>query len=188
MPASTQIPDMHLMAIFAAEEEVRLQSVFDHIRRAPFATQQRVETQMPPEIVMQKLRAPTHLPLTKDFERLTIEHENTPGAVAIGCSKRANINPFRATMNRVRTRIVSPCKNLFRFDHLNDLRFSRVGLDVDDMNTRRAQPWHNQVTALDVRMRRIRAKRRAARVPAEMMQLIPKLRHFNLADLLAIGA
>src|SRR5207244_12069351 len=87
MPASTQIPDMHLMSIFAAEEEVRLQSVFDHIRRAPFATQQRVEPQMPPEIVMQKLWAPTHLPLTKDFERLTIEHENTPTASAIGSSK-----------------------------------------------------------------------------------------------------
>src|SRR5438552_5218196 len=126
MPASTQIPDMHLMSIFAAEEEVRLQSVFDHIRRAPFATQQRVEPQMPPEIVMQKLWAPTHLPLTKDFERLTIEHENTPRAFAIGCSKRANVNAFRPAMNRVRTRIVSARKNLLRFDHLNDLRFSRV--------------------------------------------------------------
>src|SRR5947207_13763892 len=107
MPASTQIPDMHLMSIFVAEEEVRLQSVFDHIRRAPFATQQRIEPQMPPEIVMQKLWAPTHLPLTQDFERLTIEHENTPRTVAIGRSKRANVNAFRSTVTRVRARITA---------------------------------------------------------------------------------
>src|SRR5213596_4220088 len=136
MPASTQIPDMHLMSIFVAEEEVRLQSVFNHIRRAPFATQQRVESQMPPEIVMQKLWAPTHLPLTKDFERFTIEHENASRAVAIWCPKRANVNAFRAAMNRVRTRIVSARKNLLRFDYLNAFWFSRIRLDVDDMNTR----------------------------------------------------
>src|SRR5437870_13370791 len=116
MPASTQIPDMHLMSIFAAEEEVRLQSVFDHIRRAPFATQQRVEPQMPPAIVRQKLWAPTHLPLTKDFERRTIEHENTARAFATGCSKGANVNALRPAVNRVRTRIVSARENLPRVD------------------------------------------------------------------------
>src|SRR5437899_10592453 len=133
MPASTQSPDMHLMSIFAAEEEVRLQSVFDHIRRAPFATQQRVEPQMPPEIVMQKLWAPTHLPLTKDFERLTIEHENTPTAFAIGCSKRANVNAFRPALNRVRTPIVSARRDLLRVDHLNDLRLSRARLELEEL-------------------------------------------------------
>src|SRR5947208_13285252 len=141
---------------------------------------------MPPEIVMQKLWAPTHLPLTQDFERFTIEHENTARAVAIGCSKRANVNPFRAAMNRVRTRITRACKNLFRFNHLNDLRFSRIRFDVNDVNTRRANPGHNQVAALDVRVGRIRTKRRAARVPAEMMQLVTKFWHPDLADLSAI--
>src|SRR5204863_10035023 len=77
MAAAAQIPLVYLMSIFAAEEQVGLHSVFDHIRRAPVATQQRIEPQMPPAIVMQKLWAPTHLPLTQDFERLTIEYENT---------------------------------------------------------------------------------------------------------------
>src|SRR4030095_2240493 len=128
MPAATQIPDMHLVSVFAAEEQIRLHSIFDHVRRAPFAAQHRIEPQMPPEIVMQKLRAPIHLPLTQDFERLTIEHENAPRAVAIGCSKGANVNAFRPTMNRVRTRIISACKNFFSLDHFHDLWFSRLGL------------------------------------------------------------
>src|SRR5438132_5203610 len=161
MPASTQIPDMHLMSIFAAEEKVRLQSVFDHIRRAPFAAQQRIETQMPPEIVMQKLWAPVHLPLTQDFERLTIEHENTAGAVTIGGSEGANVNAFRPTVNRMRTRIIRARKNFFRLDHFHDLRFSRIGFDVDNVYSRRANSRHNKVTALDVGVGRIRAKRRA---------------------------
>src|SRR5947207_209504 len=187
MPAATQIPDMHLMSIFAGEEKIRLQSVFDHLRRAPFATQQRIETQMPPEIVMQKLWAPIHLPLTQDFERLTIEHENTARTVAIGGSESANVNAFRPAVNRMRTRIVSASKNFFRLDHFHDLRFSRIGLDVDNVNARRANSRHNKVTALDVGVGRIGAKRRTARVPPEMMQFITKLRHLDLADLSAIA-
>src|SRR5436190_13954434 len=188
MPTATQVPYMHLMPIFAAEEEVRLQSVFDHTLRAPFATQQRIETQMPPEIVMQKLWAPIHLPLTQDFERLTIEHENSARPVAIGGSKGTHVNPFRSTVNRMRTRIVSAGKNFFRLDHFHDLRCSRIGLDVDDVNARRANSRHNKVTALDMGVGRIGAKRRTASVPPEMMQFITELWHPDLADLLAIGA
>src|SRR5436190_7716951 len=183
MPPATQIPDMHLMSISAGEKQVRLQSVFDHIRCAPFAAQQSVEPQMPPEIVVQKLRTSVHLPLTQDFERLTIEHENSARPVAIGGSKGTHVNPFRSTVNRVRTRIISAGKNFFRLDHFHDLRFSRIGLDVDDVNARRANSRHNKVTTLDVGVGRIGAKRRTARVPPEMMQFITELWHPDLAYL-----
>src|SRR5207253_9957849 len=96
-------------------------------------------------------------------------------------------NGFRAAMNPVRTPIVNAGQNLLRFDHPNVIRFSGGRLDVHDMNTPGAQPGHDQVTAFDVWMRRIRAKCRAARVPAKMMQFITKFWHFNLADLAAIG-
>ena len=43
MASPAQIPDVHLMTIFAAEEQVGLQSVLDHIRRAPLTTEQYVE-------------------------------------------------------------------------------------------------------------------------------------------------
>ncbi len=79
-------------------------------------------------------------------------------------------------------------KNFFRLDHFDYLRLSRIRLYVDDMHARRAQPRYNQVAALDVRMRRIRAKGRAARIPAEMVQLIAELRQGHLAHTLAVGA
>ena len=188
MPTATQIPDMHLMSLLAAQEKVGLEPAFNHVGRAPFAGQQRVESQMPPKIIMQELRAPIYFPLAQDLERFAIQHENTPRAVAIGCSKRANVYAFRSTVDRVRTRIVSARKNFFRFDHFDDLRFSRIGLGVDDVNMRGANSRHNQVTALDVWMRRVRAKRRTACIPAEMMKLIAKLRHPDLAYLPTVSA
>src|SRR5713101_5412500 len=121
MASSAQVPNVHLMAVFTAEQQVGLQSVFDHVRRAPLAAQQGVETQMPPEIVMKKLRSTVHFPLAQNVERFAIEHENAARAVAIGRSECANINAFRATVNRVRTRIISARKNLFRFDHFDYL-------------------------------------------------------------------
>src|SRR6266700_2228069 len=188
MPAATQIPDMHLMTIFAAKKQIWLNSIFNHVRRAPFAANQRVKSQVPPKIVMQKLRPAVHFPLPENLERFAIEHENAAGAVAIGCSKRADVNAFRPAMNCVWTRIIGARKNFFWLDYLNDLRFSRIGLGIDNVNTRRTYSWHNQVTAFDVRMRCIWAQRRAARVPTEMVQLITKLWHSDLAGLSAIGA
>src|SRR6266516_2352235 len=103
VPAAPQVPDVDLMSIFAGEKLVRLQSVFDHVRRPPFAAQQRVESQMPPKIVMQKLRTAVHFPLPENFERFAVEHENAARAVAIRCSKRADVNALGPTVNRVRT-------------------------------------------------------------------------------------
>src|SRR6478752_9911436 len=121
---------------------------------------------------MQKLVAAVDFPLTEDFERLAIEHENAAGALAVGISERANVNGFRPAVNGVRTRIIRACKNLLRFDYFDDLRFSWIGLRIDDVNPRRADTRHDQITTLDVRMRRVRTQRRTARIPSEMMQLI----------------
>ena len=55
MAAAAQIPNVYLMTVFAGQEQVRLHSVLDHVRRAPFAGQQRVEAQVPPKIVLKKL-------------------------------------------------------------------------------------------------------------------------------------
>src|SRR5215813_7738022 len=103
MTAAAQIPDMHLMSIFASKQQVRLKSILNHVRRSPFAAQQHVGPQVPPEIVMQKLRSPIHFPLPEDLERLAIEHENTTRAVSIRRAKGTNIDSIRPAVNRMRT-------------------------------------------------------------------------------------
>src|SRR5258708_932000 len=135
---------------------------------------------------MQKLTAAVDFPLTEDFERLAIKHENAARALAFGISERANVNGFRPAVNRVRARIIRARKNFLRLYHFDDLRISRVGLRIDDVNTRGADTRHDQVTPFDVRMRRIRAERRTTRVPTKVMQFIAKLWHLHLADSLSI--
>src|SRR4029450_12124485 len=153
MASSAQVPSVYLMAVFATQEQIGLQSAFDHVRCPPLAGEQRVESQMPPEIVLKKLGAAVHLPLAQDVKCLAIEHENAAWAIAIGCPKGADVNTFRPTVNSMRTRIIGTRQDFFRFDHLDDLRLPRIRLCVYDMHTRRAQPRHNQVTSLDVRVR-----------------------------------
>src|ERR1700704_3425500 len=102
---------------------------------------------MPPKIIMQKLTAAVDFPLTEDFERLAIEHENAAGALAVGISERANVNGFRPAVIRAR-------ENFLRLDDFDDLWFPRVGLRIDDVNPRGPDSRHNQVTTFDVRMRR----------------------------------
>src|SRR5215510_8721337 len=135
---------------------------------------------------MQKLLAAVDFPLTEHFKRLAIEHEDAARAVAVGISERANVNRFRTAVNRVWARIIRARENFLRLDDFDDLWFPRVGLRIDDVNPRGADPRHNQVTSFDVRMRRVRAQCRTARIPSEMMQLITKLWHPDFADALTV--
>src|SRR6266403_3914771 len=116
MPSPAQIPHMHLMPVFTAYQEIGLHAVLDHVRRAPFAAEERVESQVPPKIVMQKLTAAVDFPLTEDFEGLAIEHENPAWPLAVGISKRANVNGFGPAVNSVRARIIRARENFLRLD------------------------------------------------------------------------
>src|SRR5207249_6441526 len=53
------------------------------------------------------------------------------------------------------------------------------------VEARGAQAGHDQVTALDVRMRGVRTEGGAASIPAKMMQFIAEVGHGPLADALA---
>ena len=90
-------------------------------------------------------------------------------------------------MNRVRRCVSGPRDELFRLDHLHDFRLAGIRLGIEDMDARRADARHDQVTALHVGMRSVRAEAGAARVPAEMMQLIVAVRHIHLADDMAVA-
>src|SRR6185436_271062 len=131
-----------------------------------FARQQSVETQVPPEIVMQELLAAIQFPLAQDVERLAIQHENSTGTIAVGSSERADVNALGTAMNRVRARVIRPAENFLRLDYFDHFRVPRIGLGIQNMNPRRAQPRHNQVTALDMRMGSVGTEGRTAGVPA----------------------
>jgi hypothetical protein len=111
-----------------------------------------------------------------------VEQENSARAAAVGTAHRAYVDRVGATMERMRAAIARARRDFFGLDHFDDLRRARVRLGIDDVDARGAQAGHQQVTALDVRMGRIGAERRAASVPSEMMQFIAGIRHFEPSD------
>ena len=157
-----------------------------HVGRSPFAGDDGVESQVPPEIVSQFLGATIQLPLAEDIEALVIHDENSAGTVAVGGTQRADEDSVGTAMNRVWGCVSGARGQRLRLNHLHDLRFARIGLGVDDMDARRIDAGHDQVAALHMGMRSVRAQAGAACVPAEMMQLVAGIRHVHLADNIAV--
>src|SRR5437867_11047420 len=96
MAAATEVPNMDLMSILATEEQVRLHSIFDHVRCAPFATQHGIELPMPPKILVQKLRASFHLRLSQDTECFAFEYQYISRAFSNWYSRCSYLYYFRS--------------------------------------------------------------------------------------------
>src|SRR5678816_1303041 len=95
-----------------------------------------VQPQMPPEVVGQLLRTPVQLPFPEYVEAVVVHYEDPSRSIAVGCSKSAGVDSFRAAMNSVRRGVSGARGQRFRLDHLYDLRFPRIGLGIDDVDTR----------------------------------------------------
>src|SRR5215472_13810146 len=97
-----QIPDVQPVAVAAAKQNLRIYSIHHHVRGSPFAGDDRVESQVPPEVVRESLRAAIQLPLPQDIEAFVIHHENSAGTAAVRGPQRADKDSIGTAMNRVR--------------------------------------------------------------------------------------
>ena len=185
--ALVQIPEMQPPPVFAAEQDFRNQALLEGVGRAPFAGDHGVMAEMPPEVIGQFLRTAVHFPLTHDLETLRIEQENAARRLAFPVAERVDVDAFRTAMDGVQPGISRLFGHLLRLDDLDNLRVTRIGLGVDDMQARRTQAGHDEIAALHMRMRRIRAEARRARVPAEVMQFVTGVGHIDPPDDLRIG-
>src|SRR3954468_10754711 len=89
-------------------------------------------------------------------------------------------------MHRVRCRVAGLGGDLAPLDQLHELRASRIGLRVQNVNSRRPRARHDEIPTLYVRVRRVRTEVRAARVPAEVVQLVVAGRQIRLTDEAAV--
>src|SRR5689334_7243608 len=105
MFAPGEIPEMQAAAVFAAEQDVRHKPVLESIGRAPFAGDHRVETEMPPRVVAELLRAAIDLPASERFEALVIQHEDAARRLAVLVAERGHVNPAGTAMHGVRPRV-----------------------------------------------------------------------------------
>ncbi len=187
MTATVQIPDVQRVAVLAGEEQLRNHAVLHHVRRAPLARDHGVVTEVPPEVVRQLLRSAIFLPSPFDLECLGVEHEDAAGRVAVGVAKGVDVNAVRPAVHRVRPAVAGLLNDLLRLDHLDEARLPWVRRGVENVDARRSHAGHDEIAPLHVRVWRVWAQARAARVPPEVMQLVAGIRHVNARDLGAIS-
>src|SRR5437899_749024 len=166
-----QVPDVQLMTVTALQQDVRVDAVLDHLRRAPLAGDHRVVAEVPPEVVGEILRAAVELPATPNLEGVVVDDEDATWAVTGGGAEGADVNPIRAAVTGMRAAVAGAVCDFLRLDRLDDPWRAQIGLGIDDVDPGGADTGRQQVSALDMRVGGIRAQRGAAGIPAEVMQL-----------------
>ena len=63
-----EVPEVQAAAVFAAEQDLRHQSIFERVGRAPFARHHGVEAEVPPGVVGELLRAAIDFPAAERLE------------------------------------------------------------------------------------------------------------------------
>ena len=180
--APRQVPEVETSAVLAAEQELRDQPVLEHVVRAPLARHGRVVAEVPAQVVPEMLGPAVDLPPAADVEGLVVHQEHAARTLALGVAQRAHVDPLGPAVHGVRARVAGPLRHLRRLDHLDELGLLRVRLGVQDVDPRGTNTRHDQVAPLQVRVGRVRAEGGAARVPAEVVQLVTRGRHFYPAD------
>ncbi len=159
MLALVQVPEVQPASVLAAEQDFGNQTVFERIRRSPFAGHHRVVAEVPPEIIGQLLGTAIDLPFAEDVEAFGIEQENPAGpALAFGIAESIGVDAFRSAVDGVHPGIAGFLGDLLGLDHLHDLRITRIGFGIEDVQSRRAQARHDEVAPLHMRVRGVRAQ------------------------------
>jgi len=187
VPAPAQVPEVQLVAVLAAEQQLADHAVLDHRRGAPLAGHRDVLGDVPPQVVGQILRTAVDLPPAEHLERLVVQQRDTAGPLlAVRAAEAGQVDALRSTVEGVRPGVAGPLGQLLGLQHLDHRRLARVLFGVQDHDPGRAQPGHHQVAALGVRVRRVRTERGRAHVPAEVVQLVARVRHVGPADHLPV--
>jgi hypothetical protein len=116
-----------------------------------------------------------------------IEEECASRSVAVRRAQRGHENSIGPAMHSVRRCISRALKERLRLDDFHDLRLSRIGLRIENVDPRRVDPRHDQEASLHVRMRRVRTEARTARVPTEVMKFVAGGQHVGLTDETTVG-
>src|SRR5579872_7151235 len=187
VPALGQVPDVQLVAVLARKQDVGVDAVLHHVRRAPFACDRGVVAEVPPEVIGETLRAAVELPAALHGKRVVVDYEDTAWRVALRITQSAHVDPIRAAVDCVWPAVAGAFGDFLSPDRVHELRPLWVGFDVEDVDARRAKTWHEEVAPFKMRVGRVGAERRAANVPAEMMKLVSGVGCLDAPYLLPVG-
>src|SRR5258708_6170956 len=110
--ARMEIPEMQLATVFRTEQDLGDEAILERVRRAPLAGDERVISEMPPGVIGEALRPAVDLPAAEDVEGLVVHQEDSAGLLAIGVAEGGDVDPLRAAMHGMRTRVPGPLGHL----------------------------------------------------------------------------
>src|SRR6516162_3753408 len=117
--ALPQVPEVEPMTIFVRQKIFGNDPVLELWRQSPFARHHVIARQVPPEIIVELLRAAIDLPTPEHLECLAVHDENAGRAlraVLSSTAQGAHVNALRAAMDRMRSRVTGLPEHLFRLD------------------------------------------------------------------------
>src|ERR1700731_986699 len=158
--AIPKVPEMDPVAVFVREEILRHDPVLELRRQSPLARYHIVARQVPPEIIVKLLRTAIDLPSPEDIECLAIHDEDAGrsfGTIPASAAEGADIDAFRAAVDRVGPRITGLPEDLLRLDDLVNRRLGGIRFGINDVNPGGPDTRDDEVAALE---KRVRCKRR----------------------------
>jgi hypothetical protein len=158
------------VAVLAAQQQLRHETVLDHGRCAPLGGDEHVAGQVPPEVVREVLVPAVAFPRAAYLEGGVVQDRDA----------------VRAAGHGVRPGVAGLAGQFLGRDLLDQDGVARIVLGVEHVDPRRPQAGHDEIPALHVRVRRGRAQGAAARVPAEVVQLVAGVRQVGPADHAAV--
>jgi hypothetical protein len=155
----------------------RVEAVLVGVRRAELGRDEGVLARLVPEVVVEGRRVAAVLPAAFELEGLCIEDGEAAGAVPVGVAEHRDDDVVAGhAVHGVGSRVSRRANDLVRLDHLLDPWPPRVAGHVDDVDAGGAKARDDQVRAVGA------VAGRAAAVPAEVVQLVTRVRHRQLMD------
>src|SRR6185437_11642730 len=165
IPSSTEIPEVDAMTILVREKVLRHDPILELRRQRPLARHHVIAWQIPPEVIVQFLETTIDLPASEDIECLAVHDEDAGrsiGTILTAPTKSADVNAFRAAVNRMGPRVAGLFKDLLGLDDLVNLRFSWIRFGIHDINSRGADTGDDKIAPLQERVPGERRQSRGA--------------------------
>jgi hypothetical protein len=131
---------------------------------------------MPPAVVAEELVATVQLPGPGHIEGVVVQQGDPAGAViAVGAAQGEKEDPAGPAVDGVRPRVAGLGGQLLGLDLADDAGIAGVGLGIQHIDPRGADPWDDQVEALQrcaVAAMTLVAQGAGTGAPAEVVQLV----------------
>jgi hypothetical protein len=170
-----EVPEVESGSVAPRRDVVRIEALLVGVGLTKLRREERVLPRLVPEVVVEGRRLASVFPAALQVECLRIEHREAAGAISVGIAEHRDDDVVAGhAVHRVRARVAGCADDLFGLDDPFDLRPARVVCDVEHVDARGAETRHDQVGAVGP------VARRAAAVPAVVMQFVADVRHRRL--------